>query len=194
MPIVIIISVDTHIDLPILTRAFYRNQLSELTLREGLKGQVDIPRLRKGIVGGFVHSAYVPCPEDAGYPNQNNGNFNASTWRGEPSLIYTQSYHFLILSLSCLNQVRDTLEQIDIARLIIDKFSDVFALTTNVKSWRKAMKQGKVAGFLGVEGGHQLGSSLSTLRMYFALGVRYVTITHTCNNAFGDSCGMQVSF
>lgn len=55
------------------------------------------------------------------------------------------------------------------------------------------MKQGKVAGFLGVEGGHQLGNSLSTLRMYFALGVRYVTITHTCNNAFGDSCGMQVS-
>jgi membrane dipeptidase len=37
---------------------------------------------------------------------------------------------------------------------------------------------------------HQLGNSLATLRQYHALGVRYVTLTHSCNNAFADSAGI----
>lgn len=82
-----------HIDLPILTRAFFQNQLSEINLREPTKGQVDIPRLREGGVGGYVWSVYVPCPEDAGYPDQNASNFTDSTWR-------VISQHFLLHSLN----------------------------------------------------------------------------------------------
>lgn len=74
--------IDTHIDLPILARFYFANQLKDVPLeKEGFKGQVDIPRLRKGRVGGFFWSVYVGCPEDAGYPVDNMGNFSMATWR-----------------------------------------------------------------------------------------------------------------
>lgn len=40
---------------------------------------------------------------------------------------------------------------------------------------------GRIASLLGVEGGHLMGASLSILRMYYDLGVRYLTLTHSCN-------------
>ncbi|KWU46703.1 hypothetical protein RHOSPDRAFT_14757 [Rhodotorula sp. JG-1b] len=158
--------IDGHVDLEILSRYYYANDLDAFDLRKETRGQVDFPRMRKGKIAGFFHSVFVPCPEDEGYPSENRSNFTAPTWR-----------------------VRDTLEQIDTARLLIDKYNDQFELTLTARDWRKAMRRGKFGGMLGVEGGHQLGSSLSTIRTYFDLGVRYITLTHTCHSALADSCG-----
>ncbi|GAA5889053.1 hypothetical protein JCM5296_007151 [Sporobolomyces johnsonii] len=160
--------IDGHVDLPVVTRFMYRNQIGDIDMNSTIKGHVDIPRLRAGRVGGFFWSVFVPCPEDAGYPKDNDGNFTTPTHR-----------------------VRDTLEQIDAARLMIDKYPETFEFTPTASAWRRAMKRGKIGGMLGVEGGHQLGSSLASIRAYYALGARYVTLTHTCHNALADSCGMQ---
>ena len=41
----------------------------------------------------------------------------------------------------------------------------------------------------GNHSGHQLGNSIAVLRQLYNLGARYITLTHTCHNAFADSCG-----
>jgi hypothetical protein len=50
------------------------------------------------------------------------------------------------------NRVRDTLEQIDVAKLIMDKYSDTFEYCESAVQIRDAIYSGKVAGLLGVEG------------------------------------------
>jgi membrane dipeptidase len=48
-------------------------------------------------------------------------------------------------------------------------------------------KEGRVASLIGVEGGHQIGNSPAALRQFYALGARYMTLTHSKNNDWGDS-------
>jgi membrane dipeptidase len=50
-----------------------------------------------------------------------------------------------------------------------------------------AWSHGKIASLLGAEGGHSIGSSLGTLRMLYAVGVRYLTLTHNDNVPWADS-------
>ncbi|KAF8813712.1 hypothetical protein BYT27DRAFT_7220083 [Phlegmacium glaucopus] len=149
-------------DLPILMRGQFANNVSAVDMESEMPGHVDIPRLRKGKVGGFFWSTYVSCPN----PEKAGRNFLGATWR-----------------------VRDTLEQIDVAKLLISKYPKTFSLALTSNDVKAAIINGKIASLLGVEGGHQLGNSIAVLRQYHALGVRYVTLTHTCHNAFADSCG-----
>jgi membrane dipeptidase len=51
--------------------------------------------------------------------------------------------------------------------------------------------QGKIAILLGVEGGHIIQDDLRTLDIYYRLGVRYMTLTHTANTQWADSSGDQ---
>ncbi|TFK44479.1 membrane dipeptidase-domain-containing protein [Crucibulum laeve] len=150
------------VDLPILTRAYYANNVSKIDLLSRMPGHVDIPRLRQGKVGGFFWSTYVSCPN----PELEGPDFLNSTWR-----------------------VRDTLEQIDVSKLMIAKYPDTFQFALTSDDIKSSIAGGKIASLLGVEGGHQLGNSIAVLRQYYDLGVRYVTLTHTCHNAFADSCG-----
>lgn len=82
---------------------------------------------------------------------------------------------------------RVQLEQIDIARRIIAKYPDHFALALSANNIRRDFKQGKISSLLGLEGGHAIENSLGVLRAYYELGVRYMTLTHNVTLDWADA-------
>ena len=82
---------------------------------------------------------------------------------------------------------RVQLEQIDIARRVIEKYPDRLALALSANDIRRDFKQGKLASLLGLEGGHAIENSLGALRAYYDLGVRYMTLTHNVTLDWADA-------
>jgi len=83
--------------------------------------------------------------------------------------------------------VKRALAQIDSVREQIRRHPDALVLATTAAEIREARKQGKIAALMGVEGGHMIASDLGVLRSYAALGVRYMTLTHSGNSEWADS-------
>jgi membrane dipeptidase len=83
--------------------------------------------------------------------------------------------------------VKRTLVQIDAVREQVRKHPNDLVLATTADEIRAAHKQGKIAALMGVEGGHMIASDLGVLRSYAALGVRYMTLTHSGNDEWADS-------
>ena len=83
--------------------------------------------------------------------------------------------------------VTATLEQVDAVRAMTARYPDDLALATSVADVQRAHGEGRIASLMGAEGGHSIDSSLGVLRMLFALGVRYLTLTHNDNVPWADS-------
>jgi membrane dipeptidase len=83
--------------------------------------------------------------------------------------------------------IRETLEQIDIVRRMIDAYPNDLELARTADDVVRIHKAGKVASMIGVEGGRQIGGSLAALRQYYNLGARYVTLTHNQTTEWADS-------
>lgn len=83
--------------------------------------------------------------------------------------------------------VPSTLEQIDCVRQLIDRHPDVLRAAFTAADMEAARGEGRIASLMGAEGGHSIANSLGTLRGLYALGVRYMTLTHNDNIAWADS-------
>ena len=83
--------------------------------------------------------------------------------------------------------VTATLEQIDIVHRMMRKYPDTFELALGAGDVERIHKSGKIASLIGMEGGHSIDNSLADLRMFYRLGARYMTLTHTANTPWADS-------
>ncbi len=79
------------------------------------------------------------------------------------------------------------LEQIDIARRMISRYPESLVLAFTADDIAVAASQGRIASMLGMEGGHAIENSLGALRSFYALGVRYMTLTHSKTLDWADS-------
>uniref|UniRef100_A0A3Q3X528 Dipeptidase n=1 Tax=Mola mola TaxID=94237 RepID=A0A3Q3X528_MOLML len=83
--------------------------------------------------------------------------------------------------------VRQTLEQIDVVHRMCQRYPEAFMFATSSKDIMKAFDMNRTASLIGVEGGHSIDSSLGALRTMYQLGVRYLTLTHSCNTPWADN-------
>lgn len=83
--------------------------------------------------------------------------------------------------------VQTTLEQIDIVHRMVARYPAQMEMASTAADIRRIERAGRIASLIGVEGGHQIGNSPAALRTFYALGVRYMTLSHSSNNDFVDS-------
>lgn len=84
---------------------------------------------------------------------------------------------------------RRALDIIDVVLEQVRRHPESLEMASTVADIRRAAKRGKIAALMGIEGGHAIEDSLRTLRMFYKLGIRYMTLTHSNTNDWADSSG-----
>ena len=157
--------VDGHNDLPWRIRedTVHPHDVEAYDLRGHTPGMTDLARLTKGHVGGQFWSIYIP-----GEPG------DSMAYRSNGAVSSKPGY------------ARVQLEQIDIARRMIDKYPELEWAPT-ADAVRGSFAHHRVGSLLGLEGGHAIENSLALLRVYYDLGARYMTLTHNVTLDWADA-------
>jgi membrane dipeptidase len=79
------------------------------------------------------------------------------------------------------------LEQIDLIHRLVAAFPEQLELAYSVDDIIRISETGRTASLIGIEGGHAIANSLPTLRMFYDLGVRYMTLTHSATLPWADA-------
>lgn len=80
-----------------------------------------------------------------------------------------------------------TLEQIELVKLMLARYPGDFELALTADDIERVHAEGRIASLIGVEGGHCIEESISTLRRLYDLGARYMTLTHSRSLSWADS-------
>jgi membrane dipeptidase len=144
--------IDGHNDLPWQLRTKGGSDLGRMDFRGSLPAiHTDIPRLKRGRVGGVFFAAYVP--------------YEAAE-RGMAA--------------------RMALEQIDLIHRMVEHAPEL-ELAQTADDIVRIHHEGRIAALIGIEGGHAIEDSLALLRQYYALGARYMTLTHNETITWADA-------
>jgi membrane dipeptidase len=118
---------------------------------------------------------------------------NVEYWQTDiPRLLTGQvAAQFWSVYIPCSYQgkdaVRATLEQIDVVHKMSQAYPTNLVTTYTSQNIKDNFANSKISSLIGIEGAHQIDGSLGALRMMYLIGARYMTLTHTCNNAVADS-------
>jgi len=152
---------DGHNDVPIQLRARFDNQINAFDFADTKDTGATHPQ------GRVMHTDIARLAQ---------GHVGAQYWS-----VYVPA------SLSEPEAVQMTMEQIDVMKRLIDRYPEALRYAETADDVEDAIADGRVASMLGMEGGHSIGSSLAVLRQMYALGARYMTITHSRNTPWADS-------
>ena len=150
---------DGHNDVPIQLRARFDNRINDFDFNDTLDTATD--------GRAAMHSDLVRL---------RRGKVGAQWWS-----VYVSA------SLPEPEAVQATIEQIDVTKRLIAANSDAMALALTADDVEAAMAEGKIASLMGMEGGHSIGNSLAVLRQMYAMGARYMTLTHGRTLDWADS-------
>jgi membrane dipeptidase len=79
------------------------------------------------------------------------------------------------------------LEQIDLVHRLVSRYPDDLEIALTADDVVRIHADGRIASLIGMEGGHSIDASLAVLRQLYAVGARYMTLTHWANNRWADS-------
>src|SRR6184192_4399038 len=82
---------------------------------------------------------------------------------------------------------RRTLDMIDSVYRAVERHPNDLMFAATSTEIRRAKSQNKIACLMGIEGGHAIENSLPTLREFYRLGVRYMTLTWNNTNDWADA-------
>lgn len=85
------------------------------------------------------------------------------------------------------SSARHCAEQIELIRAMCERHSADFELARTAADVVRIRAAGKIAGLIGIEGGHAIEDSLEKLRGFFDAGARYMTLTHNATIGWADS-------
>jgi len=145
-----------------------------------IDGHNDYPwALRERDVAGDFNKADITEPVPSlmtDIPRLRRGGLGAQFWS-----VYVPA------EMQGKDAVRATLEQIDIVHRMTKRWPETFELALTADAAERAFKAGRIGSMIGMEGGHSIDNSMGTLRQLFALGARYMTLTHSQNVPWADS-------
>lgn len=153
--------IDGHNDLPWNLYSMERNRINKFELDSDLK---------KDPKWGVSTSSHTDIPRLL------EGKVGAQFW---------------VAYVGCNTQYKDaverTLEQIDVIKRMVAKYPKYMKYVTSADGIMEAFGEKRIGSLIAVEGGHSMDNRLAMLRIFYELGVRYMTLTHSCNTPWADA-------
>ena len=140
---------------------------------ETLRGREGAARWTMDLRQGLEHAAK---PYDTDIARLRKGHVGGQFWSA-----------WVSADLPGLEQIKQTLEQIDLIKAFAARYPQDFAMARTAADVHRIHKSGRIASMIGVEGGGQIDASLSVLRAYHELGAGYLTLTHSRTIEWADS-------